>query len=375
VSDKSEQEQEVQVSDKSEQEQEVQVSDKSEQEQEVQVSDKSEQDQAESEDENSEYDLHPQLQEILQYLADDEHVSLVKKDYILNIETKLDNLQLLMEKIYTKLESSKPDIPLVTADNSDSLVIPLVDLITKYNNTESIGSKALKGFNSIFDATYIYNFTGKADRLKEKLNNIGIKNCHVSSPVIPSNKEECYRLTYFLNDIINHAKTHNYKKINIIADVVSVHKAFAETLYYIMSDIETIDWKLLQYCCMDHKDKNSNFNWQFYLDSNPDLTITTESNAAEHWNTLGQLQGRVCGPNITTTLSNNTLAFAIKDDIYDDILSKLDEMNNESAEKIATMGVFTDIPIKHVSIPNLFILARTGQTICKSLRWYKPNYI
>jgi hypothetical protein len=49
----------------------------------------------------------------------------------------------------------------------------------------------------------------------------------------------------------------------------------------------------------------NNFDWQFYIQNNPDLNLTTEQQAMYHWTTTGQKEGRL--PNATILTSMSTL--------------------------------------------------------------------
>jgi hypothetical protein len=50
---------------------------------------------------------------------------------------------------------------------------------------------------------------------------------------------------------------------------------------------------------------SNNFDWQFYVQNNPDLQLTTEEQALDHWNTTGQQEGLL--PNATILTSMTTL--------------------------------------------------------------------
>ena len=47
-----------------------------------------------------------------------------------------------------------------------------------------------------------------------------------------------------------------------------------------------------------------NFDWQFYINSNPDLNLTTEQQAKDHWETSGMHQGLLPNKNILTSMAN-----------------------------------------------------------------------
>lgn len=48
------------------------------------------------------------------------------------------------------------------------------------------------------------------------------------------------------------------------------------------------------------KPPKTNFDWEYYVQSNPDLGITTESDATDHWNTTGKYNGLLPNASILT---------------------------------------------------------------------------
>jgi hypothetical protein len=257
---------------------------------------------------------------------------------------------------------------------------PLALLITEYSKSEPISVKGINFVNEYFDATFIYNYSGRADRYKRKFDDLGIKNCITSIPNIPTECPVNHRIIYYLKDIIKTAKTYNYKRINIIGDVLLIHQALGNTFYYLQDQIRSVDWHILQYCSIDHKyhDKSSlPLNWQFYLDTNPDLAFTTESDTISHWESVGEIQGRIPGPSVQSTDSNNTLAFAIKSEVYDLLEGNLNLILNARPEVAGSMPIFDfreNARHKAMTVPNLFVQTKTGKTIARSLRWHLPNY-
>jgi hypothetical protein len=161
--------------------------------------------------------------------------------------------------------------------------------------------------------------------------------------------------------------------------VLLIHQSLGNVIYYLRNGIKSTEWNILQYCCMDHKyaPGNNGFDWQFYIDSNPDLTFTSESEAVAHWESVGRIQGRNPEAKLVPNISNNTLAFAITSEVYEAIKQNLDLII--SARPEVQIGIFdfqkdnTKYP-KFMTIPNLFVRPKIGKTIAQSLRWYMTNY-
>jgi hypothetical protein len=212
------------------------------------------------------------------------------------------------------------------------------------------------------------------------LDELGVKNCIVSIPNIPRDCPGNHRIIYYLKDIIATAKKHKYKRINIVGDVLLIHRTLGNSFYYLKDQINKNDWHILQYCCMDHKYRGKQiFNWQYYLDTNPDLTFTTETESISHWGSIGELQGRPPGPAVVETDSNNTLAFAISSEVYTLLEENLNLILDARPEVARSMPIFdfrenTDRHPKVMTIPNLFVRPKTGKTVARSLRWHLANY-
>ena len=242
--------------------------------------------------------------------------------------------------------------------------------------TRSTLQKGMDTLNNVFSATYVYNYSGKGSRYVDKLKSLGINNCRLSNPKIPDNCKNHLKAIYYIKDIIKDARRHSYDKINIIADVVLYHKNIAKIFYHLTDRLEQ-DWFMLQYCCIDHKHRDTKvpFNWQFYLDTNEDIkNITSETDAILHWETSGHKVGRVPGYLSCETQSHNTLAFALSAKVYDILEERLNSILDSDVEKSKKMGIFDGIH-RDVIVPNIFILPQTGAAVAKSFKWYKPNYI
>ena len=264
---------------------------------------------------------------------------------------------------------SEPDPQPITREKE------LKKLIESFQ-TKSTSQKGIDTLNNVVSATYIYNYSGKGSRYVNKLKSLGINNCRLSNPKIPNNCKNHLKAIYYIKDIINDARAHQYGKINIIADVVLYHKNIAKIFHHLADCLEQ-DWLMLQYCCIDHKHKDTKipFNWQFYLDTNEDIkNIASETDAILHWETSGCKVGRVPGYLSCETQSHNTLAFALSSKVYDILEERLNVILDSDVEKSKKMGIFDGIH-RNVIVPNIFILPQTGTAVAKSFKWYKPNYI
>lgn len=392
---------------------EPETNDQSEAETNDQPEPEAEQELESNEDDEEEYGLHPQLQEILEYLADDEHVNLIRENQInelteniSTIKAYMTTLTEFMSDLKTLLanQSQSPSVPVpVPIPESDLLHIeiksnasdsepepepspepspepepedPLAKLITEYAKSEPISDKGIKFMNEHFDATYIYNYSGRAERYKKYLEKEGIHNCIVIAPDIPVGTPANLKIVYYLKSVLDSANKNKYNRINVIGDVVLIHKELGNVMFYLKSMISKQPWNVLQYCCMDHKHRSRlSFDWQCYLDTNPDLTYTTESEAAQHWESIGSLQGRVPCAMTVPTDSNNTLAFALNSTVYPLLERHLDQilnMDKDAAKKIGVLD-FKGVD-KAMALPNLFILPKTGRKLAQSMKWFSANY-
>jgi len=277
--------------------------------------------------------------------------------------------------------TSVPDSTSVPVPDSMEPDDPLAKLITEYSRADPISNKGIKFFNDYFDATFIYNFANRASRYQRKFKELGINNCYVSAPSMPTECPASLRIVHFLKDIVQTAKARNYHRINILCDVLLIHNTLGNVIYYLERSIRDVDWHILQYCCMDHKYQRDklNFDWQYYLDTNPDINYSEQTEATNHWCSIGEIQGRVPQATVVRTDSNNTLAFAITSDLYDPLLQNLELLLGTDSDLAKTMSVFDfrehncDHP-KAMTIPNLFIRPKTGNLVAKTLKWHIANY-
>jgi len=62
---------------------------------------------------------------------------------------------------------------------------------------------------------------------------------------------------------------------------------------------------------------SNNFDWQFYVQNNPDLQLTTEEQALNHWNTTGQQAGLLPNASILTSMSTlGKIGYVDADAVY-----------------------------------------------------------
>jgi hypothetical protein len=423
---------------KEEQERERLEAEKEEQERQQQLEEG-----AQSQDE-SQVDIHPKLQEILQYLADDDHVTIIKTSYLENIERKLqvctDGIESLLmirsqnpcfeQDIMTYLgriddqltdiharmqnvtvtlsdvstnDTDEPKVDELELNESTTTMehtpenashahtqqayiqehiqelptpeLTLADLIRQYNDSENgaDGSVATQ-FNQIFDATFIYNYTGKAEKCAKYLTDLGINNCIVIDTPIPKGYDTNRKANCYLADILEISRELNYRTINVIADFLYINKLFFDTLVYIFNDVQLHNWDLLQYCCSDHMHQpNYGVDWEYYLRCNPDLKqlgIDTEQRAAQHYRDKGCKQGRVGKCELAPTQSSNILAFAMRNSIFDKMTENLERANQVRQE----IPLFDFSKIALMTVPNLFIVPNTPAASRISLKWHAGSY-
>ncbi len=402
-------------------------------------------DSVEDESETSEaMDIHPKLQEILQYLADDDHVTIVKKSYLDLMEKRLqqclDGIEsLLMLKsqnpsfeqdtisylarideqmsvvaaqapitvtlnglISNNIGSSESDTdsptnsptehnmenndvpaPKSDTDNTEEIAMPnsdrpkqvtqtLVDLINRYN--EDTYHELCQSFNDTFEATFIFNYAGRAERCAKYLTDLGIHNCIVIDTPIPKGYDTNRKANCYLREILAISRKMNYKVINVIADFLCINKTFFDTLSYIFNDIQSGSWDILQYCSSDHTHQpNYDVNWDYYIKCNPDLKqlgISTEQRALQHYRDKGSRQGRVGICELVGTSSNNILAFAMKYTVFNKLQENLDKAEHSKGE----LPLFDFHKTSLMTVPNLFIIPNTPAANRVSLRWHAGSY-
>ena len=234
-------------------------------------------------------------------------------------------------------------------------------------------------FNEFFDATFILDITGTAADLATNLHLIGVNNCVIVSPDLPADCPSKDRIVYFIHSAIDTARSEGWKTVNIIANHLKPHKNLFEIMSIALPLIKTTPWNVLQYCTNNHTYEPQQleldtFNWQHYVVLNPDLpdlTKNSEVRATQDWFGRGHRTGRSATPKLVDTISNNTLAFCIKDACFDEILKNLEAMIKSQRE----------VPLLNVSgpklmmSPNIFIVPGTGASIMKQLRWLPQLYL
>lgn len=369
-----------------------------------------EEDEGEEEGEG-EYGLHPQLEEILQYLADEEHVSIIKSENFDRISDEVKSLgrqvRLLTNAVVnlkqsgiiapTRDESAEPTErvteqeqeqepvpePVPVEEEVCEEVDPLKELAEQYSKEIDIDKEAIKRFNNTFDATFVYDFAGRSREYVAKLNELGIQRCvsvraPKSHPVNMSSSpgDISKRIAIYMRQIIAIARREGFATVNVVADLLLMHKSFKQAFFHMSDAVTNGRWEILQYCCQDHHESNSvDFDWNFYLDVNPDLEgITSEGAAREHFTQRGAAEGRVGVAKIVPTSSNNTLAFALRSSIYGRLESQALKALNSSSE----IGLFDfgdeRNTTRYMTYPNLFILPGTSQPEARALSWHKESY-
>ena len=406
---------------------------------------------SEDEDSDLEVDIHPRLQEILQYLADDEHITMMRDSELQTIRNDINTLSHQMMQLIEILQQPpvvvsmdglmhvpqedqadspevltlnigdegsgsgselgsgsgselpsehelKPEPEPVSpdlesdysgsgSDPSSGLEPPvqspeqehatihisksvqqrphasLADLINQYNNEPE--HPACKTFNDIFEATFVFNHCGRAEQCVKYLRSVGVQNCFVVDPVYPEGCPPNKRAIYYMVDIIQTAREEGYKTINVIADVVQIHKVFFEAFEALVPQITGTRWDILQYCCVDHvAPADANLDWEFYLNTNPDLRaaqINTEQKARQHWNECGMNQGRTGIPDLVPTKSSNTLAFAMKSTVFVELAKNLELALSQVQE--TPLFDFRGRHVIKMTRPNLFMAPNSNSLV------------
>lgn len=233
------------------------------------------------------------------------------------------------------------------------------------------------------DATFVYDFAGRSREFVAKLGKLGIKRCTSiratkSAPIdMGSNPVEISkRIAKYMLQIITIARRNGYATVNVVADLLLMHKSFKQAFFHMSDEIHSGNWEILQYCCQDHKvSTQTDFDWNFYLDTNQDLgEITSEGAAREHFTHRGAAEGRVGAAKLVHTNSNNTLAFALRSSIYSRLEGQVLKALNSSKE----VGLFDfgdeRNSTRYMTYPNLFILPGTSVGTARALNWHRDNY-
>jgi len=364
-------------------------------------------------DSESEYDIHPKLQELLEYLADESHITIMKTKDLQDIR---DDVKYMRDIIRTAPISNTPvsntpvsntpvsntpvsntpvsnttvsNTPVSNTPVSSPIVPPVVTIATTipiptsaYINeplAKMIGQLAEENntniacmvkYNSVFEANFILDLNGNGNTIAKALKARGFHNCLIIHADVPQNVTNNRIIAYHLSDVLDISKERGYKKINVIADNVKIHKSFTELISYLSDELlDLSDWKVLQYLCTKHNYdiKISDYDENYYK------TIIPNISTKIHWKRIGLRGGYIAKPAIVDTTSIDNLAFAINLSDQDTLDSLQKSVN---IAKSTDHSVFASITNKlSMVMPNLFISnTSVGESIAKSIKWMECMY-
>lgn len=295
-------------------------------------------------DDESEYEnvLAPQLQEILEYLADDDKVFMIKgkelkcvaeimqvafglneKYQALVQQLKDSNEKITAELIQLK---NKPSLPLPPAkqvriaDTPEILPVPsivkeapknksdmdkLLGYLKQYDNQNNVtvdksvlsaGSDGI--FNTFFNAIYVLNITGNGVKVAEKLRKYNI-NCSVIDVDFQKKIPAENKYKYFIRDAVENGLENDYSAVLLLNDNIQVHKhandEFAEMCEALSPGAPASDWEILHlgFARRVNQHRPTTLDWEYYTEAYPELNISNEKDAIKHWKKSGFRDGRV----------------------------------------------------------------------------------
>jgi len=197
--------------------------------------------------EQEDVELHPQLQELLQYLADDEHVSVIKTDTLLEWKTRLDSLEQAINNLNSHMQNNyqRPPSPIVQAPQAPPSPNPpsppsgLSALLHKYSKETDNG---IALYNSYVDHTYVLNYAGSADSAIQQLQNLGFSNC-VS---VKSLKTQAGSVSELLIQALELAITNGDYVAAIVVDIAHIHSQFSHYFELAYSALTNDTWSIMQ---------------------------------------------------------------------------------------------------------------------------------
>lgn len=336
----------------------------------------------------SEYDLHPQLQLILQYLADTERVNLVEARVIDDIHSSVRELNKKHDLIVGAICGLEKKLAIIGAGASTSATqsapapnvapnaAPSATPVDPPTN-EALPVQSERSAPSLhfFEATFVLDLNGQGKQVAQALRTRGFNNCIVLKTQAPASSSAKVHMTYCLRDVLAISEERRYKFVNVITDSIKVHKKIGYIMDYLDNDLRGANWKILQYLCTKHNYGKMDFDWHFYENTNCDIStrLTDESRARSHWKAKGSIrEGRVAKGEIVSTTSNDTSAFALN--LSDPTFRDMFKAHIEKCTKNDVS--FMDGLTAHLStvIPNLFISGGVGAKMGKSLKWIEDNY-
>jgi len=388
--------------------------------------DEGEDDDDESDDEEYENVLNPQLQELLEYMADDEKVFLIKgsqleamaeimriagvmKDNyqqeitdLLECNTKiaqqlsqLKQLQTQNSNALSVIQSQRAPVPApvpapapapVQAQNKNSRIVT-----NSGNNKQQSLAKLLEDFNSskapevlasdpaptanecylnnYFDTVYILNINNQALQLGEKLQKIGLQNITViNAKILPRVAKHNVGNYCYWRDALEHAIENNLNKILVLQDNIILHNNINYEFNTIHNHLENAasNWQLLQlgFIRKINPHRQSAFDFGYYRENYPSLKLNNEKDAIKHWKRIGYREGRVGAREIFEDEIESEFAVGVKNDLFESILALIEK----NIKKLAHNKIFPEGVVTYGVRPNLFI------TDLKATRRAKVEY-
>lgn len=387
----------------------------------------------EAEDDNeSEYEqvLNPQLQELLECMADDERVFIIKESQLkavsnimkiaLDLKDEYDELVDKLTKLntHTKQNIELPTVlPEVLEQNptnrpkslphliqpSEKLEIPkmgsisqepyskpkssggLAEILQNFNKksedlNEGVTDGSADSLNTFFDAIYILNTNGTAVELGEKLQEMGIQSCKVIDSELPRRvPSSLSKDIYYLQDTIDDAESENYERILVLSDDVKLHKNLLLEFNEFVDNLSSLSWNIIQLGFskkVNFKRAPSNFDWKYYSGTFRELELSNEQMAVRHWKKYGFKEGRIGSREV---VEDNTIdsrfAFAASKDSFEDLSRQI----KASLKNNKSINLFDRIKTGLYGIkPNLFIkelpAGRRMHLEYAKNQWYQPCY-
>lgn len=370
---------------------------------------------ASEDDESSEeeLDIHPQLKDLLMYLADDEHISIAKtnmlatKQDIKELSDQINSLSQLLKSLPQSMNAHAPSQPRLQPMNTHSPPQPQpqqskpeekVETIQRITTTEpkhpisqmidtladngQTHSDVMDTYNHTFNATFIMDFHGNGKNMAESLKKLGFHNCYIIQPEFTNGKDTDNNkvFAHYLRDTIDVARERNMECINVLSDNLLIHSQFATVYAYLKQHIDETNWDVLQYCCTTHRyrTKVGEFDWEFYLKTNPELGekgICNEIRAKQNWRSRGIRHGKVGRAAVMETTCTDALAFALKinNDSYERLSQAIQLSLSNGSHPLQNYKESS--ALVYMTSPNLFIKPGFGSKIQQTIKWtsmYNP---
>lgn len=310
---------------------------------------------AEPLDDEDEMALHPQLEELLMYLADTDRVNIVNEVLLQNMQKMLEtittNITMMQNKInliedklnteQVKTVAATPQVPTVAT----TLQVPTVAATPQVKTT-------LKGIEAIFVVNKPK--TNNGEKLAEGLR----KNNHSAN----------VHVVQSLSDI----NTDGISRFLVINDSVLIHRSLNKVwdmIYNNLHSVSEASTGAMVLCSTEHPYFmiKPELDEAFYRTINYDVDLGTTEQIKQHWRTEANQKGipsSVIYQIATTTRTPHAMYFA-----------------NTKAWAVVQENIRSNsptplkIPGTKIMIPNLFIQRNVGSMLCKRFMWYQPHYI